>query len=59
MRATSPEVRAAVEPWLEARTVDQDATAFVREHAGVLLAGIREARDDSKRPTVEQALGRD
>ncbi len=58
MRATSPEVRAQVEPWLEARTVDADATAFVREHAGVLLTGIREARDDSKKPTVEQALGR-
>jgi hypothetical protein len=52
-------VRAVVEPWLETRVVDADATAFVREHAGVLLAGIREARDDSKRPTVEQALGRD
>ena len=59
MRATSPEVRAVVEPWLEVRVVDADATAFVREHAGVLLSGIREARDDSKRPTVEQALGRD
>jgi hypothetical protein len=58
MRATSPDVRAQVEPWLEARTVDADATAFVREHAGVLLTGIREARDDSKKPTVEQALGR-
>ena len=58
MRATTPEVRAQVEPWLEARTVDADATAFVREHAGVLLSGIREARDDSKKPTVEEALGR-
>jgi hypothetical protein len=58
MRATSPDVRAVVEPWLETREVDADATAFVREHAGVLLTGIREARDDSKRPTVEQALGR-
>ncbi|HET6583849.1 MAG TPA: HEAT repeat domain-containing protein [Nannocystaceae bacterium] len=59
MRATSPEVRAAVEPWLEARTVDADATAFVREHSSVLLSGIREARDDSKKPTVEEALRRD
>jgi hypothetical protein len=59
MRATSPDVRAEVEPWLEVRTVDADATAFVREHAGVLLSGIREARDDSKKPTIEQALGHD
>jgi len=57
MRATTPEVRAVVEPWLEARAVDADATAFVREHAGVLLSGIREARNDALKPSVEEALG--
>lgn len=58
MRATTPEVRAVVEPWLEARTLDADATAFVREHAGVLLSGIREARNDALKPSVEEALDR-
>jgi len=58
MRATSPEVRAVVEPWLERRIVDPDATLFVQEGARTLLAGIRESRDDGRRPSVEEALRR-
>jgi hypothetical protein len=56
MRATTPEVRAVVEPWLEKRVADTTATLFIQEGARTLLAGIREARDDAKRPTVEEAF---
>lgn len=56
MRATSPEVRKVVEPWLEARVADPNVTAFVTEGARAVLNGIREGRDDSKRPTVEEAF---
>lgn len=56
MRATTPEIRAVVEPWLERRVVDPTATVFVQEAARALLGGIREARDDSKKPSVEEAL---
>jgi HEAT repeat protein len=55
MRATRPEVRAVVEPWLERRIADEGATMFVREGARVLLSGIREGRNDSTKPTVEEA----
>ena len=56
MRATNPEIRAVVEPWLEKRIVDPNVTLFVQEGARALLTGIREARDDSKKPTVEEAF---
>ncbi|MBC8068328.1 MAG: hypothetical protein IAG13_08340 [Deltaproteobacteria bacterium] len=56
MRATNPDVRAVVEPWLERRIVDPDATLFVQEGARALLSGIREARDDSTKPSVEEAF---
>ena len=46
MRATSPDVRAVVEPWLEARVVDASALYEVREGSQSLLAGIRAGRDD-------------
>lgn len=56
MRATTPEVRAVVEPWLERRVADTTATLFIQEGARTLLAGIREARDDTTRPTVEEVF---
>ena len=56
MRATTPEVRAVVEPWLQARVDDTTATLFIQEGARTLLAGIREARDDTTRPTVEEVF---
>lgn len=56
MRATSPDVRGVVEPWLERRIVDPDATLFIQEGARALLKGIREGQDDSKKPTVEEAF---
>lgn len=58
MRATSPEVRAVVEPWLEKRAADTTATLFIQEGARTLLAGIREGRNDATKPTVEEAFDR-
>lgn len=46
MRATSPDVRAAVEPWLVALGSDAGALYEVREGGQSLLAGIRAGRDD-------------
>lgn len=46
MRATSPDVRAVVEPWLEARVLDTAAIYEVREGSQSLLGGIRAGRDD-------------
>lgn len=46
MRATSPDVRAAVEPWLERLVVDATAVYEVREGGQSLLGGIRAGRDD-------------
>jgi HEAT repeat protein len=59
MRATTPEIRAVVEPWLQARVDDTTATLFIQEGARTLLAGIREARNDATKPTVEEALDHD
>lgn len=59
MRATTPEIRAVVEPWLQARADDTTATLFIQEGARTLLAGIREGRNDSTKPTVEEALDQD
>ncbi len=58
MRATTPEVRKVVEPWLERRTQDADVTAFVREGARAVLTGIREGRDDRTKPSVDEVFGR-
>jgi hypothetical protein len=46
MRATSPDVRTVVEPWLAARAADQSALYEVREGSQSLLGGIRAGRDD-------------
>jgi hypothetical protein len=46
MRATSPDVRAVVEPWLERLVADASALYEVREGGQSLLAGIRAGRDD-------------
>jgi HEAT repeat protein len=56
MRATTPEVRAVVEPWLERRVADTTATLFIQEGARTLLAGIREARNDATKPTVDEVF---
>lgn len=57
MRATSSEIRGAVEPWLSARPEDDTATPAMKEAARSLLTGIREGRDDTEMKSVEQALG--
>lgn len=46
MRATSPDVRRAVEPWLRDQIHDDDNTLKTREAAGSLLRGIESVRDD-------------
>ncbi|MCX4245654.1 HEAT repeat domain-containing protein [Paraliomyxa miuraensis] len=56
MRATSADVRAAVEPWI----IEVAANAplpEIREGGQSLLAGIRGQRDDAKAKSVDQALG--
>ncbi len=60
MRATSPDVRAAVEPWLVALAADPTAIYEVREGSQSLLSGIRGGRDDllgkglgSEQPSAE------
>ncbi|MCA9712182.1 MAG: HEAT repeat domain-containing protein [Myxococcales bacterium] len=57
MRATSPEVRAVVEPWLVARAADATALYEVVEGSASLLDGIRSGRNDADAKTVDQALG--
>ncbi|NVB41421.1 HEAT repeat domain-containing protein [Pseudenhygromyxa sp. WMMC2535] len=46
MRATTPEIRAEVEPWLEGLIADAQTDALVRETAQSLLEGIRQQRND-------------
>jgi hypothetical protein len=58
MRATSPEIRSKVEPWLAEITADGSATPATREGARNLLSGIQEQRDDSKMKTVDEVMGR-
>lgn len=57
MRATSPEVRARVEPWLSRIIDDEDTDPTAREAARGLLAGIRSGRDDNASKSVDEALG--
>ena len=57
MRATSPEVRAEVEPWLERVIADEESTPATKEAGKSLLAGIREGRDDSQMKSIDEALG--
>ena len=56
MRATTPTVRRAVEPWLEARQADPTATAAIQEAARRLLAGIRQGRDDRRLKTAAEVF---
>jgi hypothetical protein len=46
MRATSPEIREQIEPWLESVIAAADTPLPTRESAQSLLAGIREQRND-------------
>lgn len=45
-RATTPSIRAAVEPWLQSITSDPSASLSSREGAQSLLKGIETQRDD-------------
>lgn len=53
IRATSPEIRQQVEPWLEALVAANkaDTTSLLAARAQSLLDGIRAARDDTKPKT--------
>jgi hypothetical protein len=57
MRATSPDIRTRVEPWLERQITDEGVNPAVREACQSLLAGIRQGRDDAQLKSVEEALG--
>jgi len=57
MRATSPEIRAAVEPWLIALEGDSSAIYEVVVGSTSLLKGIRGGRNDAEAKSVDQALG--
>jgi HEAT repeat protein len=57
MRASSPEIRQEVEPWLEGLIGNTDAPVGVHEGADALLTGIREGRDDTQMKSVDEALG--
>ncbi|PRP98108.1 hypothetical protein ENSA7_66050 [Enhygromyxa salina] len=46
MRATTPHIRAEVEPWLEAVIAAPGTPVITRESAQSLLSGIRTQRDD-------------
>jgi hypothetical protein len=46
MRATTAQIRAEVEPWLESVIADEQNGAVFRESAQSLLAGIRDQRND-------------
>ncbi len=46
MRATTAQIRADVEPWLETLIADEQTTNVFRESAQSLLTGIREQRND-------------
>lgn len=46
MRATTPAIRAEVEPWIEGVIADGNTDPLVRESAQSLLSGIRQQRND-------------
>lgn len=46
MRATTPQIRAQVEPWVESVIADKRTEGLTRESAQSLLSGIRSQRDD-------------
>lgn len=54
MRATRPEIRAEVEPFLERVIDDETSTKATREAAQSLLTGIQEQRDDLAAPRLYQ-----
>jgi hypothetical protein len=56
MRATTPAIRAEVEPWLEAMIADSETSPATREAAQNLLSGVQEGRDDSEMKSVKEAL---
>lgn len=57
MRATAPEVRSKVEPWLERVAANTSLEVTPREAAKYLLKGIREARDDGAKKTADDLYG--
>jgi HEAT repeat protein len=59
MRASSPEVRAEVEPWLASVIADPHSLPGSRESARALLEGIRTGRDDTQMQSIDAALGLD
>jgi HEAT repeat protein len=46
MRATTPEIRQKVEPWLESLIAAPETDPLIRETAQSLLSGIRQQRND-------------
>lgn len=56
MRATSPELRAEVEPWLVDLVNEADTPVGAREAGRSLLEGIRSGRDDTKKKSIDEAL---
>jgi hypothetical protein len=50
MRATTSEMRNAVEPWLESLIEDTHTPPLSRESAQSLLAGVRQGRNDRTTP---------
>ena len=57
MRATAPDLREQVEPWLARLSGDTTAEYEVQEGSASLLEGIRGGRDDAQSKTVDEALG--
>lgn len=57
IRATTPSIRAEVEPWLQQVRDDAQTLPAPREAARALLVGIEEGRDDSQMKSVDEALG--
>jgi hypothetical protein len=53
MRATTPEIREQVEPWLEKLIAAPETKPLIRESAQSLLSGIREQRNDRAEAEAE------
>lgn len=52
MRATTPEIRSQIEPFIQRVIDDESNTLATREAAGSLLEGIQTQRDDASNPRV-------
>jgi hypothetical protein len=52
MRATTPEIRKRIEPFLDEVIADDRHTQATREAAGSLLSGIQDQRDDAANPRL-------